>query len=106
MATKKSESTKMSREQAEYNRLSVLYERIPANKRALVDGLLVQAARLRVSLDDLYADLQKNGNTEMFKQAYTETPSWGAFLPVMTYFSSFPEHASIAAATTEIISKE
>lgn len=69
MATKKSESTKMSREQAEYNRLSVLYERIPANKRALVDGLLVQAARLRVSLDDLYADLQKNGNTEMFKQA-------------------------------------
>ena len=69
MATKKSESTKMSREQAEYNRLSVLYERIPANKRALVDGLLVQAARLRVSLDDLYEDLQKNGNTEMFKQA-------------------------------------
>ena len=79
MATKKAKTTKTapkrikavtkSREQEEYERLSVLYQTIPANKRALVDGLLWQAARLRVSLDDLYADLQKNGNTEMFKQA-------------------------------------
>lgn len=79
MATKKTKSTKTetksvkpvekNREQAEYERLSVLYQNIPANKRALVDGLLWQAARLRVSLDDLYADLQVNGNTEMFKQA-------------------------------------
>ena len=79
MATKKAKTTgtapkrikavAKSREQEEYERLSVLYKTIPANKRALVDGLLWQAARLRVSLDDLYADLQKNGNTEMFKQA-------------------------------------
>jgi len=79
MATKQTKTTKTapkrikavakSREQAEYERLSILYQTIPANKRALVDGLLWQAARLRVSLDDLYADLQKNGNTEMFKQA-------------------------------------
>lgn len=61
--------TVKSREQKEYDRLSELYIRIPANKRALVDGLLWQAARLRVSLDDLYEDLKKNGNTEMFKQA-------------------------------------
>lgn len=57
-----------SREQKEYERLNVLYSKIPANKRELVEGLLWQAARLRVSLDDLWADLQKNGNTEMFKQ--------------------------------------
>lgn len=79
MATNKAKTTKTapkrikavdkSREQSEYDRLSVLYQTIPANKRALVDGLLWQAARLRVRLDDLYADLQKNGNTEMFKQA-------------------------------------
>lgn len=58
-----------SREQIEYDRLSALYQAIPENKRALVDGLLWQAARLRVSLDDLYADILKNGNTELFKQA-------------------------------------
>ena len=58
-----------SREQKEYERISKLYEKIPENKRSLVDGLIVQAARLRVSLDDLWEDLKKNGNTEMFKQA-------------------------------------
>lgn len=60
---------KTDRELVEYERLSVLYQNIPANKRALVDGLIWQAARLRVSLDDLYEDIKKNGNTELFKQA-------------------------------------
>ncbi len=69
MATKKTRSTAKSREQKEYDRISVLYQNIPANKRTLVEGLLWQAARLRVSLDDLYEDLRVNGNTEMFKQA-------------------------------------
>ena len=69
MAAKKGKTTAKNREQTEYNRLSQLYEKIPENKRALVDGLLWQAARLRVSLDDLYEDLKVNGNTEMFKQA-------------------------------------
>lgn len=66
MAGKKTEKT---REEQEYERLSELYKSIPANKRALVDGLIWQASRLRISLDDLWADIQKNGNTEMFKQA-------------------------------------
>lgn len=69
MAAKETKRTTKNREQKEYDRLSKLYQNIPANKRELVDGLLWQAARLRVSLDDLYEDLKKNGNTEMFKQA-------------------------------------
>lgn len=69
MATKGKKAPAKNREQAEYDRLSELYQNIPSNKRALVDGLLWQAARLRVSLDDLYEDLRVNGNTEMFKQA-------------------------------------
>lgn len=68
MATKQTKRTTKSREQAEYDRLSELYSRIPENKRQLVEGLLWQAARLRVSLDDLWEDLKENGNTEMFKQ--------------------------------------
>ena len=69
MATKKTKSATISREQKEYDRLSQLYQNIPSNKRQLVDGLLWQAARLRVSLDDLYEDIKENGNTELFKQA-------------------------------------
>jgi hypothetical protein len=55
-------------EKQEYERLSALYSGIPANKRALVDGLIRQAARLRVSLDILWEDVMKNGSTEMFQQ--------------------------------------
>lgn len=60
--------TKVVTEQGELKRLKLLYADIPDNKKELVDGLLVQAARLRVSLDQLWQDLQSNGETEVFKQ--------------------------------------
>lgn len=49
---------------SEYARLSELYDNIPDNKRKLVDGLIVQAARLRVTLDECWADILENGRTE------------------------------------------
>lgn len=55
----------MTREEVEFDRLSRLYVDIPENSRELVDGLIVQAARLRVSLDDLWKDIQENGETEI-----------------------------------------
>lgn len=55
-------------EEKEYKRLVELYKDIPQNKRALVDGLIRQAARLRASLDVLWEDVVKNGETEMFQQ--------------------------------------
>lgn len=48
----------------EYERLSKLYENIPPNKRELVDGLLEQAARHRVTLDECWVDILENGRTE------------------------------------------
>lgn len=60
------------REKAEYDRLAVLYKNIAPNKRELVDGLLWQAARLRVSLNFLWADIKKNGETEIFRQGADE----------------------------------
>ena len=59
---KKQEKT---REEIEYDRLAILYTDIPSNSRELVEGLLWQAARLRISLDDLWKDIQMNGETEM-----------------------------------------
>ena len=50
----------------EYDRLAVLYQDIPENKRKLVDGLIMEAARLRVSLDELFKDIQKNGRLEPY----------------------------------------
>ena len=60
------------KEAAEFRRLSKLYKTIAPNKRQLVDGLLHQAARLKVSLDILWADIQENGETEVFRQGKDE----------------------------------
>ena len=57
-----------SREEIEYERLNQLYIDIPANKRSLVDGLIHQAARLRVQLDDLWEDIKLKGTVEEFQQ--------------------------------------
>ena len=59
------EIANLEKEAKEYARLSKLYEGIPQNKRDLVDGLIIEASRLRVSLDELWLDIQKNGNTEI-----------------------------------------
>lgn len=56
------------REQAEFDKLYELYKGIPANKLKLVEGLIDQAARLKISLDDLWEDILENGNTETFEQ--------------------------------------
>ena len=51
-------------EKLEYKRLSALYDEIPKNRRTVAEGLIRDAARLKVSIDDLWEDIQKNGFTE------------------------------------------
>ena len=43
----------------EKERLQVLYKDIPSNKLKVVDGLIIQAARLRVMLDYMWEDIKK-----------------------------------------------
>lgn len=52
----------MDKEEAIYQELIKLYDQIPENKKKLVEGLIREAARLKVSLDELWEDIQKNGN--------------------------------------------
>lgn len=61
-------------EQSEIRRLKRLYSKIPANKKALADGLIVQAARLRVRLNKLWLDIEENGETELFSQSEKTEP--------------------------------
>lgn len=56
------------REEATYNYLKALYEGIPENKQKLVEGLIREAARLKVSLDDLWEDISLHGNVEIDDQ--------------------------------------
>ena len=61
-------------EQSEIRRLKKLYSKIPANKKALADGLIVQAARLRVRLNKLWLDIEEHGETELFSQSEKTEP--------------------------------
>lgn len=58
----------------EYERLKGLYADIPPNTLKVVDGLMIQAARLRVNLDDNWDDICNNGDYEMFSQSDKTDP--------------------------------
>lgn len=56
-------------EKKETERLREIYKNLPPNQFAVADGLIVQAARLRVRLDKLWRDIKKNGETEKYTQS-------------------------------------
>lgn len=58
----------------EKNRLLKLFADIPDNKKKAVDGLIIQAARLRVMLDEAWEDICENGDYELFAQSKDQTP--------------------------------
>ena len=61
-------------EKGEIERLSQIYKDLPPNEFAVAEGLIIQAARLRVRLDKLWRDLKKNGEVELFTQSATTAP--------------------------------
>ena len=61
-------------EKSEITRLSSIYKGLPPNQMKVVEGLIVEAARLRVRLDYLWRDLQENGETESFTQSEKTEP--------------------------------
>ena len=73
-AKKPSRSVKKSPEQAEIDRLTEIYRGLPPKQFALAQGLIIQAARLRVRLDKLWAELEEKGETEWFTQSEKTEP--------------------------------
>lgn len=58
----------------EKNRLQKLYKDIPDSKKKVVEGLIVQAARLRVLLDEMWVDITEKGDYELFCQSEKQEP--------------------------------
>ena len=73
-AKKPARSVKKSPEQAEIDRLTEIYRGLPPKQFALAQGLIIQAARLRVRLDKLWAELEEKGETEWFTQSEKTEP--------------------------------
>lgn len=74
LTDKSATSANEAKVKKEINRLNRIYKDIPDNKKKLVQGLIVQAARLRISLDDLWADIETGGDTELFSQSEKTEP--------------------------------
>ena len=56
------------------------------NQLAVVDGLIIQAARLRVSLDKLQEEINKDGLTQWFTQSPEKTPPYKRITPASDLF--------------------
>ncbi len=74
MANKRKELTKEERIKKELNRLKKIFKNIPENSKKSTEGLLENAAFMRISLQDLAVDLRENGMTEMFSQGEKTKP--------------------------------
>lgn len=85
MAVKK-ELTTDDRVKREITRLKKIYAGIAEKDMQLLEGLLVQAARLRVMLDDMWADICCNGDVEQFSQSANQEP-YERLRPVATLFN-------------------
>ena len=53
----------------ERNRLRKIYAELPPKRLSVAMGLIDQAARMRVQLDELASDIAENGMTEWFQQS-------------------------------------
>lgn len=58
----------------EKNRLIRLFKDIPESKLKTVEGLIIQAARLRILLDEMWVDISEKGDVEMFSQSEKQEP--------------------------------
>ena len=106
MAGKEDELMRDRTVESETKRLNKLYKTIPDNKRKLVEGLIVEAARLRVRLDYLWKDIQENGETEMFSQSDKTDPYQRERPASRTYTATNKNYQSIMKQLAEMLPGE
>lgn len=65
---------KLKRVKKEISRLKRIYKELPKDTLLVVEGLIVEAAELRVRLEDIREDLDENGYDELFSQSPDQEP--------------------------------
>jgi hypothetical protein len=63
------EKTKDQRVTAEVRRLKKIYAGLTPDEAKVCEGLIIQAARLRIMLDDMWQDICEHGDVEEFSQS-------------------------------------
>lgn len=91
------------RVEQEEARLVKLFERLPENSKELSNGLITQAARLKVLLDDNWKDILENGEYEKFSQSENQTPYDRRRPIVENYDNRDKTYQSIIKQLTELL---
>lgn len=68
------ELSKDERVRKEYLRLRKIYKALPKDTLTVVEGLIHEAADLRIRLEDIRLDLDENGYDELFSQSENQEP--------------------------------
>lgn len=89
----------------EKRRLSKLFKEIEPNKKSTILGLIERAAFMRVSLQVLEADLNKNGFTEIFQQG-KETPYMRQRPAATIYATMNTSYQKIIKQLTDLLPKD
>ena len=94
------------RVEIEEGRLCDIFKSIPDHQFQLVQGLIKQAARLRVLLDDNWKDILENGEYEKFSQSEAQTPYDRKRPIVENYDNRDKTYQNIIRQLTELLPKE
>ena len=92
-------------EKTEVKRLREIYKGLPPKQFALAQGLIAEAARLRVRCDMLWNDLQEKGEVELFSQGDQE-PYERERPASRIYTAANKSYQSIIKQLNEMIPKE
>lgn len=90
----------------EKNRLNRLFKDVPKNKLKTAEGLIIQAARLRVLLDEMWIDITENGDVEMFSQSEKLDPYERERPIAKLYNSRDQSYQRIIKQLTDLIPEE
>jgi len=94
---------KKNPEQLEVERLTEIYKGLPPKQFALAQGLIIQAARLRVRLDKLWAEIEEKGETEWFTQSDKTDPYERERPASRTFTATDKSYQSIIKQLTDMI---
>lgn len=97
---------KKNPEQLEVERLTEIYKGLPPKQFALAQGLIIQAARLRVRLDKLWAEIEEKGETEWFTQSDKTDPYERERPASRTFTATDKSYQSIIKQLTDMIPAE
>ncbi|MBO1005618.1 helix-turn-helix transcriptional regulator [Pseudogracilibacillus auburnensis] len=91
------------RVEKEVDRLKKLFKSIPKNQLDVAEGLITQAARLRILLDDNWKDILENGEYEKFSQSENQIPYDRKRPIVENYDNRDKTYQSIIKQLTELL---